>query len=316
MDVVDSLQALKRDRPVVLTIGAFDGVHLGHQYLMRQVVERARALDYLSAIVTFDPRPQVVLRPGSQQLTDAAEKERMVGVLGPDVLVVLPFTHQLASVPAAQFLQSILDHINLAEVWVGADFAFGHEREGNVDFLIRAGQANGFAVHVVARQTIAGASISSTSARALIKDGDVEGAAEILGHYLRIRGPVVRGAGRGAGLGFPTANVRPDAAQVLPATGIYAGFLTLNGDAHDAAISVGFNPQFQGQELVVEAYLLDFEGDLRDRVVALDFVQYIRAERAFESVEALAEAIAQDVLEVRRILAKEKAHAAPLAAPL
>jgi riboflavin kinase/FMN adenylyltransferase len=303
MRVVQDVSELQRGRPVVLTIGAFDGVHRGHQYLIRSVVERARALDFDAMVLTFDPRPVVVLRPGNQQLTDGAEKARVVGAIGPDVLIVLPFTRETSQVSAHEFIGRLLDHINIAELWTGADFAFGHNREGTVEFLIRAGQARGFAVHVVARQSLEGEPMSSTRARELVVTGDMRGAAGVLGHYAGITGTVAHGEHRGSELGYPTANVQSPATQIIPATGIYAGYLRVDGERFPAAISVGTNPTFGGESLTVEAYILDFDGDLYGRSVAVDFVEKVRDERTFDSVDALLAEMARDVGRVRTILA-------------
>lgn len=302
MHVVNDLEELERGRPTVLTIGAFDGVHRGHQYLIRQVVTRARSIDAVSMVLTFDPRPQVVLRPGNLQLTDGVAKERIISALGADALVVMPFSEETTRIPAGQFLVSILDHVNLTEIWAGADFAFGHKRGGDVDFLVRAGQHSGFAVHVVARQSLAAAAVSSTRVRELVAEGKVEEAALLLGHYPSLRGRVVRGAGRGADLGFPTANIDPVQSQLVPGTGIYAGYLRADDQRLPAAISVGHNLVFGGGRLVVEAYLLDFEGNLRDQDVALDFVARLRGEQNFDSVDDLVSQMHRDVAEVRSIL--------------
>ncbi len=303
MRVVSHLDALERGRPAILTVGAFDGVHRGHQYLIRQVVGRARALDALSIVLSFDPRPQVVLRPGSQQLTDGVEKARIMAAMGPDELLLLPFDRNLAQMPPGQFLLSLLEHINLAEIWVGADFAFGHNREGDVDFLIRSGQSSGFAVHVLSRQKLEGQALSSTAVREHIAAGDVVRAAQLLGHHFRLTGVVESGAGRGADLGFPTANIAISPWQMLPATGIYAGYLHSGGEVRNAAVSVGYNLQFDGKAIVVEAHVLDYSGDLRGESVSLDFVARIRDEQRFESVDALVDAIGQDVTRARAILA-------------
>ncbi|HCG01274.1 MAG TPA: hypothetical protein DEV93_12100 [Chloroflexi bacterium] len=302
MRVVNDLSALQRGRPTVLTIGAFDGVHRGHQFLMRSVVERARAVEFESLVITFDPRPQVVLRPGSNQLTGGKEKVRIISAVGPDLLAVLPFTRETSLLPAGQFVASILDHVNLAEVWVGADFAFGHNREGDVDFLIRNGQHSGFAVHVVSRQKLTSEPINSTSIRRLVREGEVDQAAVLLGHYPTITGRVVSGEGRGRGLGFPTANLDLPAWQLLPETGIYAGYLRLDGLRRQAAISVGTNPTFGGDHVVVEAYVLDFDEDLSKREVDLDLVKRIRGEKRFDSAADLVEEMARDVDKVRTIL--------------
>lgn len=303
MRVVPDLTALQRGQPAIVTIGAFDGVHRGHQFLISRVVERARQVEGSAIVVTFDPRPQVVLRPGSRQLTGGVEKARLIADLRPDVLVQVPFTREFAAVSAGRFLTTLLEHVNLAEIWLGADFAFGHNREGNVDFLRERGAESGFAVHVVERQSFDGEAISSTLIREQVSAGQVAKAAALLGHHYRVAGPVVAGAGRGADLGFPTANVATDPLQLLPATGIYAARVEIEKVFHDAAVSVGYNLQFGGQEVVVEAFVLDFAADLRGTAIAIDFVDRVRDERRFESVPALIEAMHEDVRTVRTMLA-------------
>lgn len=303
MKVVRDLAELERGRPAILTIGAFDGVHRGHQFLIRQVVGRARRLDYDSAIITFDPRPEVVFRPESTQLTDAAAKARIIAAMGPDILAILKFNREVAQVTAGQFLLSILDHINLGEIWVGADFAFGHNREGTVDFLIRSGAAAGFAVHVLPREKLSEVPLSSTLVRDLLTAGNVAAAAVYLGHYAGFSGPVVRGAGRGRALGFPTANIQPPPHQALPATGIYAAYVRLGGERLPAAASVGYNPQFEGHELTVEAYILDFDRDIYGEELGIEFVGRVREERKFDSVDMLIAEMHRDIGRVREILA-------------
>ncbi len=302
MRLVHELAALKRGAPTILTIGAFDGVHRGHQFLIQQVVDRARDLHCQSLVIAFDPRPSVVLRVGESQLTNGLTKARMITALGIDTLVLLPFTPDLASLSAGQFLASILEHVNLVEMWTGADFAFGYKREGDVGSLERAGLDAGFDVHVVGREQFGPELISSSAVRKLVSAGDVAHAAEILGHYPGFDGLVVGGFGRGKELGFPTANVRPPSHQQLPATGIYAGYLGFNGRSLGAAISAGYNVVFGGTAIVVEAYVLDFTGDLRDTEVRLDFVDRIRPERDFDSVSALVAEMHRDVEKVRHVL--------------
>jgi riboflavin kinase/FMN adenylyltransferase len=218
----------------------------------------------------------------------------------------MPFSQETSQIPAGQFLVSILDHVNLNEIWLGADFAFGHKRAGNVDFLIRAGQHSGFGVHVVARQALAGGAVSSTRSRELVAEGSVAEAALLLGHYPSLRGKVVRGAGRGKDLGFPTANIEPVQSQLVPGTGVYAGYLRADSDRLPAAISVGYNLVFGGQDIVVEAHVLDFHGDLHGAEVALDFVARLRGEQNFEQVEVLVAQMHRDVAEVRSILARSE----------
>lgn len=303
MRVAHSLAAIQRGAPTVLTIGAFDGVHRGHQYLIDEVAQRARDTDSQSAVITFNPRPEVVLRPGSLELTGGAVKERLIAALDPDLLVVMPFTPELAAVPAGEFLGSILKHVNLREMWVGEDFAFGHRRGGTVDYLVDAGKHSGFTVHVVTRRPFDGVSVSSSLIRDLVAAGTVTDAARYLGHYFALGGTVVRGQGRGRALGFPTANLRTEPYQLLPDTGIYAGYLRVDDRRLPAAISVGYNVVFGGREIVVEAHVLDFDEDLYDKVVEIEFVDRVREERNFEGVDALIAEMHRDVATVRRILA-------------
>lgn len=306
MRIVDDLALLERGAPVILAMGAFDGVHRGHQWLIRQVVNRARALDAESMVITFDPRPEVTLRPGSLQLTGRTEKARLLGALGLNTAAIIPFTPAFSQIPAGNFLSSILDHINLTEFWAGADLAFGHHRQGTVATLITAGQHAGFAVHVVSRRPLDGVPISSTLVRDLVTAGDMAGAALYLGHYFTLTGSVVPGYGRGHGMGFPTANLSLPPAQLLPPTGIYAAYARFDGDSRPAAVSIGYNPVFGNEKLSVEAFVLDWEGDLSGRDLALDLVARLRDEQHFPSIDALSAQIARDVEETRRILASAR----------
>jgi riboflavin kinase/FMN adenylyltransferase len=300
---VAHLADLERGRPAVVTIGAFDGVHRGHQFLIRQTVERARRLDYETVVISFDPRPEVLFRPESHQLTDGAAKARIISALGVDTLVLIPFTREFSEVPAGQFLVTLLDHVNLAEIWVGADFAFGHKRGGNVEMLIRSGQQSGFAVHVVPRRPLDGTPISSSLVRDLVSAGDVAAAGVFLGYWPAWEGSVVHGDGRGRELGFPTANLEPPPHQLIPATGVYAGYVRFDGQRLPAAISVGYNVHFHGTALKVEAHILDWDGDIYDRVIGIEFVARVRGEQEFESVESLIGEMKRDCARVREILA-------------
>ena len=306
MRVVGGFSELERGAPSIVTIGAFDGVHRGHQFLIRNVVSRALRSDSLAVIVTFDPRPLVVLRPQSTQLTSGKEKARIISALGPDVLVLLPFTKKTSETPAGTFLLELLEHVNVSEMWTGSDFAFGHNREGDVELLIRAGQQSGFGVHVVERQSLDGVALSSTAIRKLIAEGDVGSAAELLGHYFRLTGTVVSGAGRGAGFGVPTANLQTPEEQQLPGEGIYAGYLNASGAKHPAAVSVGRNLQFGGESLVVEAHAIDYEGDMRGQIISLDFVERLRDQQLFEAVDDLVRAMKNDVDQARNLLARSR----------
>lgn len=295
--------------PTILTIGTFDGVHRGHQYLLRGVVDRAVDLGFKSAVITFDPIPRSVLQPHTPvyQLTDAREKIALMAALGMDLCVVQPFTHGLARLSADAFMEWILARIDVRELWLGPDFALGHRREGNIAYLASMAAHEDFALHVVPLQRLDDARISSSRIRELVHVGDISAATQALGHRFLLSGTVVRGAGRGQGLGYPTANVAPEACHVVPRTGIYAGYSCYDGRTYPAAISVGHNPTFGKNPLSIEAHLLDFADDLRGLRLTLEFVARIRDEQRFDSAEGLVDQMGRDVVDVREALAAERA---------
>jgi riboflavin kinase/FMN adenylyltransferase len=314
MEVVTSLDACP-DPPTgtVVTIGAFDGVHLGHQALLRMVRERAAERGLPTALVTFDRHPAQVVRPESapKLLTSLGQKlELLEGTGLVDHAVVLTFDEQRRRESAEDFVTQVLEgclHARL--VVVGADFHFGNGRRGNVALLERMGRDLGFDVVgldlVRAAEDADRVTYSSTLVRQRLADGDVRGAAEILGRVHEVRGTVVEGDRRGRELGFPTANVAVPEEICLPAGGIYAGTFTgTDGVARPAAISLGHRPTFYTDQayLLLEAYLLDFNGDLYGQAASVGFVERIRAEERFDSVEALVAAMHRDVEAAGRLL--------------
>jgi riboflavin kinase/FMN adenylyltransferase len=314
MEVVTSLDACP-DPPTgtVVTIGAFDGVHLGHQALLRMVRERAAERGLPTALVTFDRHPAQVVRPESapKLLTSLGQKlELLEGTGLVDHAVVLTFDEERRRESAEDFVTQVLEgclHARL--VVVGADFHFGNGRRGNVALLERMGRDLGFDVVgldlVRAAEDADRVTYSSTLVRQRLADGDVRGAAEILGRVHEVRGTVVEGDRRGRELGFPTANVAVPEEICLPAGGIYAGTFTgTDGVARPAAISLGHRPTFYTDQayLLLEAYLLDFNGDLYGQAASVGFVERIRAEERFDSVEALVAAMHRDVEAARRLL--------------
>jgi riboflavin kinase/FMN adenylyltransferase len=314
MEVVTSLDACP-DPPTgsVVTIGAFDGVHLGHQALLRMVRKRAAERALPTALVTFDRHPAQVVRPESapKLLTSLPQKLELLEATGlVDHAVVLTFDEQRRRESAEDFVTQVLEaclHARL--VVVGADFHFGNGRRGNVALLERMGRDLGFDVVgldlVRAAEDADRVTYSSTLVRQRLADGDVRGAAEILGRVHEVRGTVVEGDRRGRELGFPTANVAVPEEICLPAAGIYAGTFTgTDGVARPAAISLGHRPTFYTDQayLLLEAYLLDFNGDLYGQTASVGFVERIRAEERFDSVEALVAAMNRDVEAARRLL--------------
>lgn len=300
----------------MVTIGVFDGVHRGHQQLIGRAVELARERGVPCVLMTFDPHPAEVVRPGSHpaRLTTLPRRAELVEQLGVDVFCVVPFTTELSRMPADEFVHEILvDRLHAAAVVVGENFTFGHGAAGNVELLRELGRRFGFTVEgaeLVSQTTSAGrVTFSSTYIRACIDAGDVEAAAEALGRPHRLDGIVVRGDGRGRKLGFPTANLSTPPHVAVPADGVYACWFVHHD--HDggkavralpAAVSVGTNPTFSGRERRVEAYVLDVDEDFYGEQVGLDFVARLRGMERFDSAEELVEQMKRDVARTRELL--------------
>jgi riboflavin kinase/FMN adenylyltransferase len=294
----------------VVTIGSYDGVHRGHQLIIRHAVDRARELGVPSVVVTFDPHPSEVVRPGSHPplLAPHHRRAELMAELGVDALLILPFTTEFSKLSPAEFVAKVLvDKLRAKAVVEGPNFRFGHKAAGDVDFLREQGRTYDFEVEVVDLYVTGdaggGEPFSSTLTRRLIADGDIQGAREILGRPHRVEGVVVRGAQRGRELGFPTANVETLPHTAIPADGVYAGWLHAQGEIMPAAISVGTNPQFDGTERTVEAYAIDRIGlDLYGLHVAVDFLAFVRGQATFDSIDELLVAIRDDVKRSRELI--------------
>ncbi|MEV4320219.1 bifunctional riboflavin kinase/FAD synthetase [Actinocrispum sp. NPDC049592] len=297
----------------VATIGVFDGVHRGHQGLIARAVELAQQRSVPSVVVTFDPHPSEVVRPGSHpaQLTTLRRKAELVEELGVDVFCVLPFTPELSRVPADEFVHEILvDRLHAAAVVVGENFRFGHRAQGDVELLSQLGHRFGFVAEgakLLTSATNGEITFSSTYIRACVDAGDVVAAEAALGRPHRLEGIVVRGDGRGRELGFPTANLSTPRYTAIPADGVYACRFTLLGShgqrSLNAAVSVGTNPTFSGRERRVEAFVLDVAEDFYGQRVGLDFVARLRDMERFDTVEGLLEQMHADVARAREVLA-------------
>ncbi|MFF5448310.1 bifunctional riboflavin kinase/FAD synthetase [Streptomyces sp. NPDC012888] len=293
----------------VVTIGSYDGVHRGHQLIIGRAVAWARELGVPAVVVTFDPHPSEVVRPGSHPAMLAPHHRRaeLMAELGVDALLILPFTAEFSQLSPADFIVKVLvDKLHARAVIEGPNFRFGHRAAGNVEFLTELGRTYDYEVEVmdlvVRGEAGGGEPFSSTLARRLVAEGDMEGVAEILGRPHRIEGVVVRGAQRGRELGFPTANVETLPHTAIPADGVYAGWLTADGERMPAAISVGTNLQFDATERTVEAYAIDRVGlELYGLHVTVDFLAYVRGMAKFESLDGLLEAIADDVKRARAL---------------
>jgi riboflavin kinase/FMN adenylyltransferase len=295
----------------VVTIGSYDGVHRGHQLIIGRAVDRARELGVPSVVVTFDPHPSEVVRPGSHPplLAPHHRRAELMAELGVDALLILPFTTEFSKLTPADFIVKVLvDKLHAQLVIEGPNFRFGHKAAGNVQLLTEFGATYDYSVEVidlyVSGQAGGGEPFSSTLTRRLVAEGDVAGAAEILGRPHRVEGIVVRGAQRGREMGFPTANVETLPHTAIPADGVYAGWLNANGETMPAAISVGTNPQFDGTERTVEAYAIDRVGlDLYGLHVSVDFLAYVRGMAKFDSLDDLLVAIAADVKRASELVA-------------
>jgi len=292
-------------RGVVIALGNFDGVHLGHQEVLRRAVEEGRRRGKRVVAATFHPHPRYVLGAGDplKLLTPLGMRTEMLLGCGADEVWVIPFDHDLSKKTPEQFVTNILvDEGRAGVVVVGENFRFGHKAAGDFDDLRRLMQeAGGTAVAVQVRRGGQEGGISSTRIRALISEGDVAKAAALLGRPYVLRGEVVVGDKRGRTIGFPTANVLPDADAVIPARGVYAGFVRVGEDEYAACTNIGVAPTFGRAERRIEAYLLDFEGDIYGRVVDVSFVERIRAERRFSGIDELKEQIQRDVEEARLV---------------
>jgi riboflavin kinase/FMN adenylyltransferase len=289
----------------VVTIGVFDGVHRGHQQIIGRAVERAWAGNHPSVLLTFDPHPSEVVRPGSHPpvLTTQRTKAELVEQLGVDVFCVVPFTPDFMRLAPDEFVHEVLvSSLHAAAVVVGENFRYGRKAAGDVPSLTRAGRSFGFAVEgVPLLEEEDGTSISSTYIRSCIAGGDVRAAAHALGRPHRVEGVVVRGDGRGAKIGYPTANLAPVAYAAVPSDGIYAGRLRRAGAELPAAISIGTNPTFEGQERRVEAYVLDFDADIYGEHVTLEFVERLRDTVRYDTVEELVAQMDRDVDRTRQL---------------
>jgi len=304
----------------VVTIGVFDGVHRGHQELINHAVKSGRARGVPTVLMTFDPHPKEVVFPGSHpaQLTTLTRRAELVEELGIDVFLVIPFTADFMKLSPERYIHELLvERLHVVEVVVGENFTFGKKAAGNVELLRQAGERFGFHVEAMSlvtehhqHETV---TFSATYIRSCVDAGDVVAAAEALGRPHRVEGVVVRGDGRGRGLGFPTANVAPPMYSAIPADGVYAAWFTVlghgpitgsvvPGQRYKAAVSVGTNPTFSGRTRTVEAFVLDAEADLYGQHVAVDFVARLRGMEKFDSVDDLIAQMGRDTEHARAVL--------------
>ncbi len=289
----------------VVTIGNFDGVHLGHREIFRRVVGEARSRQATAAVITFEPHPLRLLAPDKAppRINTPVEKVRLIRASCIDLLLVLPFTRKLAALPAADFVRDILvRRLAVRHLVIGYDYAFGRNRQGDATFLAAAAKRHGFTLEVLEPLRSGAHVYSSTRIRQALLRGDVNGVVGVLGRHFTLDGHVVSGAGRGRQLGFPTANLKT-AKELLPKDGVYAVRVRYGRRMYDAVVNLGRRPTFSSAEPTLEIHLLDFSGDLYGSRLRLYFVERLRDERRFPSVVALQAAICEDIAKAREILA-------------
>ncbi len=304
MQHITALDQARLSRPSVVTIGAFDGVHRGHQYLIGQLLEYARVTEQIPVVLTFFPHPELVLRgfrPGFY-LTLPDAKACLLGELGVNLVVTHPFDDQVRQVHASVFVGRLLRHLKMASLWVGANFALGYQREGNVDFLRALGYEKGFELRVVDLMDAGGEQVSSSRVREALKAGEVSEAKRLLGRSYRLPGIVIRGAGRGQKIGIPTANLSVNEDQLVPGRGVYGGWASLDELRVPALINVGLRPTFEKLDnLIIEAHLLDYNADLYGQRIKLEFLAHLRSEKKFGGEEELRAQIRKDIEQARSL---------------
>jgi riboflavin kinase / FMN adenylyltransferase len=291
--------------PTHATIGTFDGIHRGHQALLKPLIAGARKAGATSLLITFEPHPRCVLDPDHcpANLTTLDEKAWLLDQLGLDHLLVIPFSPQLAALSPAAFMTRLTKGMQLRHLITGENFRFGQGRRGDPAFLRRLGLRQGFTVEAAPTLLRGKEPVSSSRIRRLVLLGQVRAAAQLLGRDYCIRSTVEHGAKRGRQLGFPTANLRIAPNKLIPPNAIYASRVDIDGRTYGGATSIGFRPTFGGNTLTVEAFVLDFDGDLYDKLITVWFVQRLRAEKRFATIPALQRQMDKDVENARRILA-------------
>lgn len=298
---VDHLTEIQHQEPTYLAIGAFDGVHLGHQEVLRQMVAAARADGVRTAVLTFFPHPARFLRQasGPYYLMTLTDRVQFLASLGLDLIITHPFNDEVRQTRATVFVEQLIRYLDMRQLW-GGDFAFGYQREGDVPFLRRLGAERGFTVELVRSMVaVSGEQVSSSRVRHGLLAGDVADAAACLGRPFHVGGEVVYGDQRGRTIGFPTANLAVWDELLLPANGVYATYAWAGERRYLAATNVGVRPTVNGGHVTVEAHLLDFSGDLYGQTLRLEFIERIRPEKRFSGLPELQAQIQADVEAIR-----------------
>lgn len=309
MRVIDDLQSFEKPDFAVVTIGTFDGVHLGHQTILRQVVDEAKANNGKSILITFWPHPRFILRPNDDSLkllSTFQEKQKRIEDIGIDYIVRLAFTPEFSNLSPEEFLRDILiGQVGTRKLFIGYDHRFGNNREGNIGFLKSRSSHYGFSVVEIPRQDIDHIGVSSTKIRNALQGGEVTLANSLLGRNYSMEGTVVHGQKRGRSIGFPTANIEiKEPFKLFPKDGVYAVNVKLGPTAYLGMLNIGFRPTLDGSKRSIEVHLFNFDEDLYGKVLVIEFVRFIRDEHKFDSIEQLKNQLQKDKEKALEILAE------------
>ena len=304
MQVEKELARVRPQQEMLLSIGVFDGVHLGHQRLLTHLRDEARSKNRLSGVVTFKSHPEVVLGGENKLLwlNDLETRISLLRNLGIDIVVALPFSSELSRLTARRFVQLLKEHLKMRGLIIGPDFALGRNREGNSEKLQILGEEMGFSVEVIPAVVIDGYIVSSSTIRQALARGDMKKVEKFIGRLFSLSGQVVSGDKRGRSLGFPTANLDLRPEQALPGDGVYATITHTDDDSLPSVTNIGVRPTFGGNQRLVETYILDFEDDLLGQKLTIDLVDKLRDEERFDTVEELKAQMIKDVEQARQIL--------------
>ena len=306
MRLEEYLSNIKVANDTAFTIGIFDGVHRGHQYLISCVVDKARENGTLSGVITFTEHPKEVL--GYQNnvllLTTVEERLKLLGEQGVDIILPLPFSREIAQLGAEEFLGQLKKYLRMRVLVMGPDSALGHDRQGDAIVLKQLAGQMGFDFIVVSPISIDGEIVSSSRIRQTLAQGDTKSANRMLGRFFSISGPVIKGRGRGRHIGFPTANIDPDPSLLLPANGVYASLVRLDGQVYPSVTNIGERPTFESEGRTVEVHLIGFQGDLYSEMLRIDIIDRLREERKFACPDDLRDQIIRDISQAEEILKK------------
>jgi riboflavin kinase/FMN adenylyltransferase len=311
MQIFRNLAEVVVSEPAVLTIGTFDGLHLGHQDVLQQLKKTAQQLKARTAVIAFHPRPKAIFLPDrfhNDYLTVPDERIELFRQQGVDVLILIPFSLDFAQISAAAFMRMLTEKINLVQMCVGHDFALGKNREGTIGKLRELGHEFNYEICEIQPFILNGEAVSSTRIRRYLRQGDVRGAAALLGRYPFLTSQVVKGAQRGRTIGFPTANLAVSPERLLPSNGVYATFVQIMGEKnrYPSATNIGVRPSFGEQERTVEAHILNFNRNIYNEFVTVEFVDRLRPEKKFNGVEELVSQIKKDAAQAKELLAGEQ----------